>query len=61
MLKFKTLGPSFFLKGQAKVEIIIPDPVVFLIQPLSIQRQIDGTHRKCYNKCIYLSLNTQGQ
>ena len=51
------------LKGQAKVEIISPNPVVFYsspLLPLTIQRKIDAVDITISMSVIYFSLNTQG-
>ena len=51
-------------KGQAKVEIIIPNPSVFKSSPLltlSFQRKKDAVDTKNSIIVIYFSLNTQGQ
>ena len=50
-------------KGQAKVEIIIPNPVEFQsspLLPLNIQRKIDAVDITIWISVNYFSLNTQG-
>ena len=44
----------FSIKGQAKVKIVVPNPVVY---ESSIQMKIYETHGNCYICCIYFSEN----
>ena len=55
---------TLILKRQAKVEIIIPNSVVFQSSPLlpqSIQRKIDAVDITMPMSVIYFSLRTQRQ
>ena len=61
---YSNTASTFFLQmGQAAVEIIIPNPVVFYsspLLPLNIQRKINTMDITVPMSVIILSLNAQG-